>query len=102
MRTFVLAISTPERPPSPPTLSNQLPSPPPSSDLNAQVPLSWVPPMISPKGFFGFIDKPWNWRVAKLLFMLVICVGTALNHCRHWESFGSTRPRVLQLMEALA
>src|ERR1700731_4103353 len=75
---FGLATSVPDRPPSPPTDSNQLFGEP----LHAQVPLSWVPPITSLRGLDGLMETCWYWSVASPAFRLKICVGIAFSHIR--------------------
>src|ERR1700730_724547 len=77
---FGLARSVPERPPSPPTDSNQLFGEP----LQAQVPLSWVPPITSWRGLLGLIDTCWYCSVARPAFKVKIRVGMAFSHI--WQS----------------
>src|ERR1700724_3172233 len=75
-----LPTSVPERPPSPPTDSNQLFGEP----LQAHVPLSCVPPITSLRGLCGLIDTCWYCRVARPAFKLKIWVGIAFSHI--WQS----------------
>src|ERR1700687_5956420 len=73
-----LPTSVPESPPSPPTEINQLFGEP----LQAQVPLSWVPPITSVRGLCGLMETCWYWSVARPAFKLKIWVGIAFNHIR--------------------
>ena len=63
MRTSGFAASTPDCPPSPPTDSIHTGDP-----ENCQVPLSWVPPITSPVGSNGLMDRLWNWMVPRFSF----------------------------------
>ena len=71
-----LAASVPDCPPSPPTDSNQLSGVP----LQAQVPLSCVPPRTSWSGSCGLMETLWYCRVARPSFRLKIRFGIAASH----------------------
>src|ERR1700737_1844450 len=92
--------SVPDKPPSPPTDMNQLFGEP----LQAQVPLSWVPPITSLRGLCGLIETCWYWSVARPAFRLKIRVGIALSHI--WQSARSVpvffRLGSLQVLEVSA
>src|ERR1700716_605138 len=75
-----LPTSVPDRPPSPPTDSNQLLAEP----LQAHVPLSWVPPITSLRGLCGLIETCWYCRVARPALRLKIRVGIPVSHI--WQS----------------
>ena len=90
MRALGLPTSIPDWPPSPKMVTNQLPLPWP---LKAWVPLSCVPPMMSPSGFCTFSDRLWNWTVPRPLFSDVIVVGTFDNQLEQSIRSLPERPR---------
>src|SRR4051812_13641491 len=67
-------------PPSPPTDSFQ------TEPLDPQVPLSWVPPMMSLVGSAGLTDRLWNWIVASPLSSVSIAVGPFFSSSWHVSS----------------
>src|SRR4030088_1054433 len=97
---LALPASVPERPPSPPTDSNQLLGEP----LQAHVPLSWVPPMTSLRGLCGLMETCWYCSVARPAFRLKIRVGIALSHISQSTRLAPVFFRLgsLQLLEVSA
>src|SRR5260370_7989236 len=98
IRALGLPTLIPDCPPSPKIVTNQL-SGVKFAGLEACVPLSCVPPMMSWSGFCTLTDRLWNWSVPSPLFSVAIVVGTAESQC--WQS-GSSAPvrlRVLHLLD---
>src|SRR5579884_1229561 len=95
MRIFGLPTSITDCPPSPPTVSSQVPG----TEVVENVPLSCVPPIRSLRGFCGLYVTLWNWMVDRPAFKLKMRVGIADNHA--WQSVRSVplNPRLLQSLE---
>src|SRR5207253_3617092 len=74
IRISGLPTLTPDWPPSPKTVTNQLLGLKPVG-LEACVPLSWVPPMMS-FAVFTLTDRLWYWSVSSPAFIDVIVAGT--------------------------
>src|SRR5437588_4444954 len=85
-RLFASNAFTPDCPPSPKMVTNQGLFT--FSELNACVPLSCVPPMMSASGSCELTERLWNWSVPRLLFSVEIVVGTFES--QFWQSVRSS------------
>src|SRR5947207_13919647 len=91
---FELNALIPDCPPSPKTVTNQLPP------LKAWVPLSCVPPSKSFSGSAGLSERLWYWSVPSPSFNEVIEAGIFSNHITQSVLSAPVRPRVLHWVEA--
>ena len=91
---FGLNALIPDWPPSPKTVTNQLPP------LKAWVPLSCVPPSKSFRGLAGLSERLWYWSVPSPSFSEVIEVGIFSNQAKQSVLSAPVRPRVLHWVDA--
>src|SRR5580765_8600492 len=65
----------------------------------SKVPLSWVPPIRLPVGFFGLADRLWNCRVERPLFRTVVSLGIRFSSDWQYARAAPVSPRAAQALE---